>query len=129
MKAIDNQAPAELWRAWSSEWLQVGEWTKKPPMTDLTAAEGGGLTVDYPNGRRDSWRVVAGELIPEWEMLKKMSVWCNPFLPWTPDESQEEYLERAERARLRGDFGLDWMINGLPDERHHSGAEEQGEEP
>lgn len=115
MSTIEKWSPAHLWRAWNREWQLAGQWGKKPEMSEL--ADAIALTVDYPNGRRDCWRVMDGQLVPERETLRKMSVWANPFLPWTPDEPWDEYLERAERARLRGDFGLDWMINGFPETR------------
>ncbi|WP_043737730.1 hypothetical protein [Nocardia asiatica] len=67
MTALEKIARAELWRAWDpdDEWRQVGEWETQPPLSELR--EGLAVTVDYPTGRRISFRVVGGAMEQEWE--------------------------------------------------------------
>ncbi|MET8648459.1 hypothetical protein [Nocardia aurea] len=63
MTTIEKWTPMHRWRAWDTDWLLVGEWSERPLVESLP--EGGALTVDYPTGLRDCWRVVDRRLIPE----------------------------------------------------------------
>jgi hypothetical protein len=76
MSTIEKRTPMHLWRSWDKDWQLAGQWDKQPSMSELVDAAA--LTVDYPNGRRDSWRVADGQLVPEPEFLKVM-VWSNPL--------------------------------------------------
>ncbi|WP_280201279.1 hypothetical protein [Nocardia cyriacigeorgica] len=78
MTALEKIARGELWRAWDRDWRQLGQWDERPSGNQL--AEGGGLTVDYPNGHRRSWRVINGELVDERKLLKVFEWPSNPFL-------------------------------------------------
>jgi hypothetical protein len=76
-------------------------------------------TIDHDHGMRWSGRLeVDGDGTvsqhDEYEYLEHLLVPVNPFLPYEPGETSQEFDQRAERARLRGDFGLDWMLNGFP---------------
>lgn len=73
------------------------------------------VTIDNPGGNRWSGTVTSEGLVHDIELLTVMSAYLNPFLPWVPGESTEEFEQRAESARVRGDFGLDWMLNGFPE--------------
>ncbi|WP_280364995.1 hypothetical protein [Nocardia abscessus] len=73
-----ERAPRELWRVWDREWRQVGEWTERPPASAFI--DGGGVTVDFQNGLRQSWRVVGSELWDEVDLLRNIQCPPNPWL-------------------------------------------------
>lgn len=77
-RRIEALAPTARWRAWDRDWRQVGEWHERPPSSALV--DGGGLTVDYPNGFRKSWRVLDGTLWDERDLMRKMEWPSNPLL-------------------------------------------------
>lgn len=107
-------------RLWDENYQLLGEWPHGVPGAELMP--GRHVTIDWPAGVRWSGTVTDEGLVQDVEMLPPMSAYPNPFLPWVPgEESSEEYEARAEAARARGDFGLDWMLNGFPEKREAAG--------
>ncbi len=86
---IEKCAPPVLpvWTSWSPDWKRLGQWHdyERPPVWKL--AEGGALTVEYPNGHRKRWRVYGWRLVDEAELLKPILLWPSPFLEDLPGES------------------------------------------
>jgi hypothetical protein len=75
--AIEKRRPLYLWRAWDADWQQVGQWDKQPAMSELV--EGGGLTVDWPDGHRWSWYVRNGQLVRPMDLMPVLVLPSNPI--------------------------------------------------
>lgn len=86
MNEIAVRTPAGLlWRSWDENWQLAGTWVSERGKPDgLLLIEGGGVTVDWPNGMRKSWRVYGWRLVEEIDLLKVVTVPDNPYLGGTP---------------------------------------------